>query len=531
MARANQIRQCAQQTGTRLNRHILAAALSAIAALASPWSRTAESIAAAQETGQASQRTPPPTSQPKPEALLDDRVLSSALCSVVYQVDRSPSPRGYRYLFYGNAFFINKDGYALTAAHVLGPLHGGQPYLLLRTPDGAPRFVPAAVATIDRDHDVAILRATPNPFDGDFAVSYLPLDHRSPPPGQTVLAASRHPSKPRDSYSLEPVFDERSSGAVLDFEFSQLEKGRADTELFLFSHSVRPGESGAPVISADSHGVVGFVEGQWLRPYLKEIASPQSPPSPGALTPLVAPDAAPIPGAVVPIHYAVALLQYTGIAWHTASEDSPDREQAAGKAGVSSRPSPFSLVPAPYPSESFFGGEVLLDALVNRVGTLYDIRVISGEQPFLAEALAAVHTWTFLPAHSNGQVSEARITIAFQFPQPYVPPRSSDVHDYDEGRLATADNRAAFPLTTVEPDYPSATNVDGSVILYESIDSKGELASVQVVQGVEPLTEAALAVAHKWQFAPARQSGAVVDSVAILVVTFRRPLVIGRARQ
>src|SRR3984957_4604996 len=121
-----------------------------------------------------------PASLKKSAPPLDDHQLSSALCSIVYQVDRDPGPRGYHYLFYGNGFFINRDGDLVTAAHVLSQLHGGQPYLLLRVRSAAPRFVAAKVVAIDTDHDVAMLRAKPNPFARYFSVSILNIDHAEP---------------------------------------------------------------------------------------------------------------------------------------------------------------------------------------------------------------------------------------------------------------------------------------------------------------------------------------------------------------
>jgi hypothetical protein len=72
----------------------------------------------------------------------DETALSAAICPIVYPVDQSPSTRGYHYLFYGNGFFINEQGYLLTAAHVLSQLHGGQPYILLRQAAGPPQFYP-----------------------------------------------------------------------------------------------------------------------------------------------------------------------------------------------------------------------------------------------------------------------------------------------------------------------------------------------------------------------------------------------------
>ena len=40
----------------------------------------------------------------------DDERLSAAICPLVYPLDESSSGRGYHYIFYGNAFFINADG-------------------------------------------------------------------------------------------------------------------------------------------------------------------------------------------------------------------------------------------------------------------------------------------------------------------------------------------------------------------------------------------------------------------------------------
>lgn len=451
-------------------------------------------------------------------APLDERTLSRALCPIVYQVDHSPSPRGYRYIFYGNGFFIDEDGYLLTAAHVLSQLHGGQPYVLLRHPGAPLEFAQATLVAVDRDHDVAILRASPNSFNSRETVSFLPLAHEMAFPGESVVAAALEPLNPRDAYTSEPAFEERSPGEVLGFEFSQLEKGRADTELFLFNHAVRPGESGAPVIAVDSHEAVGLIEGQWLRDDSMGLAAPRT----SLSNPRGAAEIAPLPGAVIPIHYALALLERKGIAWRTSPQN-------AGTISTSA-PAPLSLVPAPYPWQSLFGGEVLFEALVDRRGIISDLKVVRGDEPFLEQARDAVRTWTFFPARVDGQPVEARMAIDFQFPQSYVPPRSATVHHYEDSFPSLPD-AAVVPLTTVEPEYPSGSGAEGSVILYESIDREGNLESTEVVRGLEPLTAATLAAAKQWRFAPAKRSGAAIDSGAIVVVTFRRPARSSRGRE
>jgi len=468
---------------------------------------------------------------------LDDHQLSSALCSIVYQVDRDPGPRGYHYLFYGNGFFINNDGYLVTAAHVLSQLHGGQPYLLLRVRSAAPRFVAAQVVAIDSDHDVAILRATPNPFAGNFSVSFLNIDHADPATGERVLAAALRPFKPRDSYTLEPALEERSAGEVLNFQFSKLDPGAVDTEIFLFAHKIQPGQSGAPVLSLDSHEVVGFVEGQWLRAKVNGLAPAPKEPAVGPSLPPTTANVTAAPGAVIPIHYAIALLQANNVHWHTTDEHTPDGTGAGdekNETSDASPPVPYSLVPAPYPSQSLSGGEVLLDALVARTGTLSDVRVISGQEPFLAAALGAVHSWTFLPAHSAGHATEARVAIIFQFPNPYIPPRKATAHHYqDPSRQKSspaAETRAAIPTETISPLYPAGANAaGGSVILRESIDASGRVTAVDTELDDPPLTAAVEAAAQKWIFAPAQKSGTPIDSAVVISVTFREPLVVSNS--
>jgi TonB family protein len=447
------------------------------------------------------------TSRPASGTSADDGALSAAICPIVYPVDQSPSDRGYRFLFYGDGFFINEQGYLMTAAHVLSQLHGGQPYVLLRQRAGPPRFVLATLIAADREHDVAILRATPNPFEGRYKVAFLPLAYDWLARSHAVLTASLRPSKPLDAYTLDPSVDERSPSDVFDFKFSQLDKGRNDTELFLFNNQVRRGQSGAPIVSADAQGVVGLVEGIWLRSSLVPLTSAAEQDTPGI-------------GAGVPIHYAIALLQQRGIAWYTPSGTVGPYDSFSGNAQGFSPPTPISVVTAPYPSQSLFGGEVVLDALIDNRGRIVETKVVRGASPFLENALSTVRTWSFFPARQDGQPVAARIGITFQFSQSHEPPRAAPPQDFGESSSSAGD-RAALPIVAAAPQYPAASTGDGSVILYDLVGTEGQLTSVQVLQDAEPFTTAALTAVRQWHFAPGRRAGADSDSAAIVVVTFR----------
>jgi S1-C subfamily serine protease len=240
----------------------------------------------------ADNRRPP---EPAPDA---------AICPIVYRLDESPSPRGYHYAFFGNAFFINEQGYLLTDAHVLETFRdSGQPYLIVRRPNAPPRLLQAAIVATDPEHDVAILRVIPNPFTGNFRVAFLPLATDPATPGQSVIALSLHPIRLQDAQSLEAPREDRSPGQVLSYESTQLEKSAPAAKVFLLSHPVTRGQSGSPVLTVDSRAVVGIIEGRWLRSFSAATAN-----SPAATSS--------IPGAATPIEYAIALLQRQSITWH-----------------------------------------------------------------------------------------------------------------------------------------------------------------------------------------------------------------------
>ena len=436
----------------------------------------------------------------------DDPTLSAAVCPIVYPVDQTASNRGYHYLFYGDGFFINEQGYLLTAAHVLSQLHGGQPYILLRQPEGPPRFVRASLVMMDRDHDVAVLRATPNPFESKDAVGFLPLAHGWITADQTVLVAASHPSKPLNAYTLDASVDDRSFGEVVDFVFSQLDKGRVDTELFLFNHGVRLGQSGAPVVSAASHEVVGLIEGRWLHASSIAIANREDRDAKGV-------------GAAVPIHYAIALLKQKGIAWHTAEGFAEHSENDVRQDKGFSAPIPLSLVACSFPPQALLGGEVELDSLIDAEGRLVEIRVVRGASPFLEKVLSAVQTWSFLPARLDGHAVPARIGITFQFSQSQQHVRAALTRKYDEPSKVWAD-RGAVAVLTVEP-AASLNARDGSVILYEGIGPRGQIGKAKVFGDSGLLAPAALAAASQWQCVPGRYAGTDSESTEIVVFAIR----------
>jgi len=238
----------------------------------------------------------------------DDSAISS-VCPVVYPDDQTPASRGYHYTFFGNAFFINDEGYLLTVAHVLETFRdGGQPYILVNRPNSPPQLLKVTVIAKDLQHDVAILRATPNPFAGKYQVASLPLASKPAVKGQSVLALSLHPQRLQNAYSFDSTREDSSPGIVLSYESTQLEKSAPVADVFLLSHPVVKGQSGSPVMALDWHAVVGLVEGLWLRGTPVSVAKSSA-------------QTGPIPGAAIPIQYAIALLKEHNVSWRGVKND------------------------------------------------------------------------------------------------------------------------------------------------------------------------------------------------------------------
>lgn len=448
------------------------------------------------------------------EAARDEANPAAAICPIVYPLDESPSEKGYHYLFYGNAFFVNEDGFLITAAHLLHSFRdGGEPHILVELPTGERRLLKAEVVATDWEHDVAVLRASPNPFEGGFRVAFLPLATDRLTPGKSVLSVSLRPSSLENAYTFEEPLEDRSQGEVLSYQYTKTENGR-EIELLLYSQRVVPGQSGSPVISAETGEVAGFIEGRWLHPTAVPFVT-------------AAEQVDPSPGAAVRIHYAISLLQQNSIPWHATLEPLAHMESSVPSAKGFSRPTPLSLVAAPYPPQALFGGEILFDAKVDPRGKLTDIRVVQGQSPFLEEVLGAVQTWTFLPAQQDGHPVEARIGIVFQFVQPYLPRLSARVHEYKETGTDSKD-RGALPIFTLEPEYPPNSVGEGSVILNEIVSRDGRVTSMHVVRDLASLTQPTVDAVRQWRFAPGRRAGEAVDSAVIAVLTFRRPAVASR---
>jgi hypothetical protein len=146
----------------------------------------------------------------------------------------------------------------------------------------------------------------------------------------------------------------------------------------------------------------------------------------------------------------------------------------------------------------------------------------------------AVRTWTFLPTSQDSHSNEARIGIVFGFVPRLAASKSPKTHNYEnafsDSRGRNSPEHAAFPVATVEPEYPPNANVQSSVILSADITQQGQLDSVKILRGADPFTDSATSALHPWRFEPGEHLGATIPSQVIVVFTFAQPLVAAKTQ-
>ena len=84
----------------------------------------------------------------------------------------------------------------------------------------------------------------------------------------------------------------------------------------------------------------------------------------------------------------------------------------------SALPFPLTMTEPPFPPLAFAAGVTLLEARIERDGTIADVRVVQSAPPFDDAAVSALRTWRFRAASRAGTPVPAFIYVVFGFPLP-----------------------------------------------------------------------------------------------------------------
>ncbi|MEO5739185.1 MAG: energy transducer TonB [Vicinamibacterales bacterium] len=186
------------------------------------------------------------------------------------------------------------------------------------------------------------------------------------------------------------------------------------------------------------------------------------------------------------------------------------------KAEVSVLPSPMVVG----------GGEVLIEATVDRTGALTRPIILRGTPPYTQLVLDAASRWRFEPARVVGPDGiETTVEMPIAIGAVYRPPilmNAPTVGDPPKD-WSRPSGDVAYPTSTAMPNYPPQAR-DGGVVLFEVALNEGgvvtETRGIASSGGFESASREALA---SWRFRGASYRARPVPSTAYVLFGFRPP--------
>ena len=174
----------------------------------------------------------------------------------------------------------------------------------------------------------------------------------------------------------------------------------------------------------------------------------------------------------------------------------------------------FAAEPA-YPPNTLSGGTSVF-AVRFAAGSVTEISLLSGQEPFSTLGRAALSQWKFDPEASGKTI----VVICYRRPQLLA----VDSGVYELG-LRETEPGLPSPKVVVEPEYPPNAIAQGSVVLHMEVARDGSVGKCEVIKDLGALTETSVRAVQKWRFSPALdRRGDGVASEAYAVLVFRMPV-------
>jgi TonB family protein len=176
------------------------------------------------------------------------------------------------------------------------------------------------------------------------------------------------------------------------------------------------------------------------------------------------------------------------------------------------------------------GGEVLVEATVDRSGTVTRVILLRSTSPYTDFVLDAVASWRFQPARaSNGRDADAPVEAPILIAAVYRPPTLFNGPTIGESPkdLAVPSGEAAFPSTVVTPAYPPNARFPAVLLFEVLLDESGLIKSTLPVASDAAFEGAALDALMQWKFKPGLVRGRPSPATAYVVFGFPPPVVAG----
>ena len=178
------------------------------------------------------------------------------------------------------------------------------------------------------------------------------------------------------------------------------------------------------------------------------------------------------------------------------------------------------------------GGEVLVEATVDRTGKLTRLILLRSTPPYTSLVLEAVSRWRFQPARaSNGRDDETPVEAPILIAALYRPPTLFNGPTVGEPPkdLAVATGDAAFPVSVVPPAYPPNAAFPAVLLFEVIVDEDGLVRQTLPVASDPAFEDAALDALMQWRFKPGSLRGRPSLATAYVLFGFRPPVITGAA--
>lgn len=185
------------------------------------------------------------------------------------------------------------------------------------------------------------------------------------------------------------------------------------------------------------------------------------------------------------------------------------------------------LSPLPAPT-IVGGGEVLIEAIVDRTGRLTRPIVLRGTPPYTNMVLEAVAAWQFEAARVRGLDGvDATVEMPVAIAAVYRPPVLMNAPTIGEPPKdwSKPSGDIAYPISMEMPNYPPQARDGGVVLIEVALNEAGAVTETRGIASTGGFESASREALAKWRFRGASYRARPVPSTAYVLFGFRSPVV------
>jgi hypothetical protein len=185
------------------------------------------------------------------------------------------------------------------------------------------------------------------------------------------------------------------------------------------------------------------------------------------------------------------------------------------------------LTPLPAPTIAG-GGEVLIEAIVDRTGRVGRPIVLRGTPPYTNMVLEAIATWQFDAARERSLTGvdttvEMPVAIAAIYRSPVLmnaPTIGEPPKDWSK-----PSSEIAYPISMEMPNFPPQARDGGVVLLEVALNEAGTVTDTRGIASTGGFESASREAVAKWRFRGGSYRARPVPATAYVLLGFRAPVV------